>query len=699
MELFKKEELIKESMISLSNDDAKWTKEIMVDFLSTFPILQQTPVNLIWRKKEGAKGYGIGSITVLNGAVPVVVKNFKAYPFDIIVLPTKVIPFDDITINELMSSNSPFIGASSAKNKVSLNMFGDKDLRWSPAMNYGTNSQPPAEKIASFIERISEFDYKDIKKVANELKEDNFLQEALKNSENVKESFNKIAAKAVNYETRFVELLKHAEVDRQLLFRDKDNNSYIKQAFSGIDDTVTTKISWEDEQVLTNMFAKIKTNEIKKVAEFIPSSSLSIGSEGAFKDSSGNMTNKMHIVAIEKIASLKEYSIIPMENNKSLLIDIGGNYAVLELAFKKPVNFENVLSRRENKPAIGQKGIFVVDNIATEPFEITKIIPDFSSPGKFEIYASTFNNPKFIYSLIPTNHNSITQDKNDYEKFWVPGNAVFVKLGYKLSEYSLKKIKPFINEYTGMDGYRIKAIENLESKDYVLKSAECIDLEKGVIPMDAIFGNSLEKVANLKIDNLISEHVIRKDNIGLYSLDGPEFSKYAELGHKIKELKEEEVKWPLVHVGVDSETFDNVLNMGNSTELKIANVLKAPISVFSFIKQAEEKTAIKNVKVPYLENFIKYAARYSKESTTVDAVLTLGMVNKFNINEYLDLIPDYERVLSELSRLLMFIRVSDDSVDEDILASLVSDFNKVLFQLKTFRATVNSKKSSYQGSL
>lgn len=697
MELYSKKEQEKTAMVlALSTDETKWNKEIISEFLSQYPMLQNTPLNLTWKKKNSNKGYGVGSIAILGGAVPVVVKNFQAYPFDILIFPGRVMPLDKFTVKELLSTDNPFIGAADAKSKGSLSIFGDEEIQYSPndSITGGGNNQTsferPAVKVASFIDRISSFDYNDIRALLTSIENDSCTE-----NEELSAQVEKIASKAVNYEMSWTELLDKVNFDRQYIFEDREGNSYVKQAFSGLDYSVVTPINAEEQERLVNKFAEIeKVASTDNKIEFVAYDEIKMGQEGQFVDKEGNTTPKITVLGFEKISELSDYVIIPLkDSNQSVVINNEAQYVVVDKKVPQARNLNSLWQFVNTKPQVGDKGFWVINGQATEFFTIDKIIPDLSAPGNFEIHGMK-GGFDVIYKLIQTDMDDVKLVDGKLNTYWVPGNATFVSLKGKMYGPSDAIVKIINNSVTEGEYFKLSALRDLVPVEYIIKEAEKI--EENIIPFNSFFG--IEKEAEQIIND--APHLVYRDFGGFYHLFGPEFEKYASNDHEIHNLNANEVTWPLIHVGVAENKVEEVLKMYPGDEVKIAERIKAPYTINEFEKIAKE-SYLKNAalcEIPVLKDYIKIAIA-QKDMGTIDAVLSLGLMNKFNIKEYLDLIPDYERVISELTRLLLYSRLTPMNFKPEVLEETVSSMNEVLVGLKGLREVMTYDKAALPSNL
>jgi len=77
---------------------------------------------------------------------------------------------------------------------------------------------------------------------------------------------------------------------------------------------------------------------------------------------------------------------------------------------------------------------------------------------------------------------------------------------------------------------------------------------------------------------------------------------------------------------------------------------------------------------------IKIAADVASfsDKQSVDAVLALGLMNKDNLAEYISMIPLYERVMTQLAKLLLSIRVGMSGVSERVVQNAMHALSKVV---------------------
>ncbi len=221
-----------------------------------------------------------------------------------------------------------------------------------------------------------------------------------------------------------------------------------------------------------------------------------------------------------------------------------------------------------------------------------------------------------------------------------------------------------------------------------------LEILKNTLQLADFKTKGLEKVANFDAEVVNkAKHYVLIDSYGFHNLIGPEFNKYAQLGHNIVNLPKNDALWTLVHLGASEEDITKVAGSCKSSEVEVENELKAPKSKdkvtndskekIKGLKESETKEVTETVKkAEALTDKLIKAAAVLPEMVTVDAVLSLGLMKSFNVAEYIQLIPDYERVIGELCKLLITVRLGMKQIPEASVRNAVEALTEVLYSLK-----------------
>jgi hypothetical protein len=228
----------------LNRDATQWVKEITTLFLQRFPYMQEEPIGISWSKKDPDKGYAVGALKVLqNGVVPLIIKEWRLSPMDVLILPEVTIPLSDYFLKKLYHTPEIFSGLADANTKSNESLFGGENyLQFSPTGEYGGGGNGvhvirDAVKVASVIDNLSYINKDDAKQVLAHL-EDEAVKRAFEKNGHEK-IFEKIAQKAklTTKQAHLDSYLRSLDIDRQMVFTDSKGNHFVKQANSRVNKT------------------------------------------------------------------------------------------------------------------------------------------------------------------------------------------------------------------------------------------------------------------------------------------------------------------------------------------------------------------------------------------------------------------------------------------------------------------------------
>ena len=251
-------------MLYLDRDSSKWLKTIVTAFLQQYPMLQEQPITLSWKKKDTNKGYAVGALHIVGAQVPVVVNQWHASPFDIIMIGGQTYPLNPQILNALMSEASPFKGVVNSGPKKSISIFGEQ-LQVSP-VDVG---QTPI-KYASFIDKLENVDRKAINTLLKVVRDNPEIKQGFKDNDTF-EVVEKLANKKANtLEAAMKSVVRGLDIDRQLVIEDDFGNKLLKQANSAVDHVWTTEVTRDEAEKYTIKTASAKDyiSEDKKILAF-----------------------------------------------------------------------------------------------------------------------------------------------------------------------------------------------------------------------------------------------------------------------------------------------------------------------------------------------------------------------------------------------------------------------------------------------
>lgn len=280
-------------------------------------------------------------------------------------------------------------------------------------------------------------------------------------------------------------------------------------------------------------------------------------------------------------------------------------------------------------PELGDYGVFVIDDKSTSPFEIVGV-QKVAGAGNFEVIGWDGLNKTAYYPLRGIDSEDFLQHDEYDNSYYVPGNAKFVKLAGQLH-----------------------------------------------VSFDSI-------------DNDLKRNYIERDEIGLYSYNGPGFSKYSE-SNKHRDLTNSEVKWAAIHCGALESDVSKIDSLVKNSHMILKGKIESPKTKADIEKviTAEYDKITAPVKT-ISSSLAKYAATLA-DKDSVDAMLSLGLLNKRNVMEYIELLPEYEQILSQMARLLLGARMGLPNVEDGDVKEAMEAFTKVVYALKGLQALITSK--------
>jgi len=201
------------------------------------------------------------------------------------------------------------------------------------------------------------------------------------------------------------------------------------------------------------------------------------------------------------------------------------------------------------------------------------------------------------------------------------------------------------------------------------------------VPKNAKFVKLAQRITTHQFEHLndgLYEHHVGRDTTGMYYLHGKEFNKYAS---KISELDYDEAMWSCIHCNVHETDLDAIAELKNGQRVKLAHV-RAPMALNKLEKMISEEYNAKFTDIKDEISKVATSITTFADKNSVDATLALGLINKDNISEYVALIPMYEKVIAELAKLLLSIRVGMSGVNEAVVQKAMHSLSKVIVQLR-----------------
>jgi hypothetical protein len=667
----------------MDKDSTKWVRQVITHFVQMFPQAESLPIAVSWTKKEDTKGYAVGSLKAGNASVPLIIREWRLAPMDTMIVNDKPLPLTTEMLSMLMIKAQPFKGLVNHNRTGIEMMFGGMQMSPTgyPTQDTSEGFNRPA-KVASFIENLSSIDKRVVKDLLEKVAADQSITYGFVQNETT-EVLDRLVKSATSVESSQEAFLRDLDVDRQLVVQDREGNHHVKQACAGFDHTWSKQIPSSDVDKFPTLSAKlpeiVKVGDVKEEKVIAHNSSPEAGKIGCWYTEDGT-TEHFEITGVTKVANEDKYNIY-QNNSRFLCVDEDQNWFEHDSSeVKTAENFKI----NGDFPNIGSKGVFVLRNQTTPQYELRNMTKE---AGKFtKISAWTGTGVHYLH-LTDNDSDEFIVDGVDV---YLPKTAKFIALKDELKTIAIEKQAELAENAHRTDKIAFLTVNGFKQTKYVVGGDKLEKIAEDVyrIPEGTQFLEvSPEKIAEvLPTYTDIATHRIDKDSYGYYSLNGPEFSKYAAQGHKIRDLSHADAKWALISCDSTLDVLDKIAD-AKFTTLDVNNV-KAPVPVQAYLDKIAEKyenglEEIFNVEKTHL---LKCAASLTDKST-VDAILSLGVINKKNAGEFMAMLPSYEAVMSDLASLLIMSRVGMKQVSELAIKEAMEAITTVVLMLQRLNAT------------
>jgi hypothetical protein len=127
-----------------------------------------------------------------------------------------------------------------------------------------------------------------------------------------------------------------------------------------------------------------------------------------------------------------------------------------------------------------------------------------------------------------------------------------------------------------------------------------------------------------------------------------------------------------------------------NSHVKLAATIESPITTAELETAVQAHYDVIIGDIPTFKKVLVKEASSLADKNSVDAILSLGMINKRNVMEYISLLPEYEQVLSELAKLLVAARLGLPSVVDSDVKDAMEAFARVVYALKGLASLVEA---------
>jgi len=329
-------------------------------------------------------------------------------------------------------------------------------------------------------------------------------------------------------------------------------------------------------------------------------------------------------------------------------------------------------------PKIGSYGVFITKTASTMPFEVLSIIKTGSHAQDTEI--SAISGLEKV-SFFPTSVERDSFVDHEYKKgAYIPSNAKFVKIDNRPSS-----LETF---HAHSAKIKVEGLNGLNKVAFYMGDGQ----EEGVLDSKKLH---LLKTAQVKEKSSFvdTSHTVMRDSDGFYSLVGPEFKKYAQFT-PVTSVSKDDAVWGAIHCGATQEDVEKIASLSKRDRFQLSGRIVSPRpldKIASMTKRAQLATFGENTKIIDLPMLVKSAA-FLHDKGSVDAVLSLSMMRKRNVQEYVNVLPTYTGVVSELAKLLTAARLGLSGVDPDAIKDAMDAMALVVQYLEAVAARVKNVK-------
>ncbi len=651
-------------------------------------------------------------------------------------------PLTTETLSQMLASPDAFQGVSQAPMGQNLSIFGLTDN--SMINNYGGDSREgtsfserPAIKLASFMEKVSNVKQSDVDNIMDYLDKHPEVVNQFHTS-GTYEVIEKLAELKTNSaETLAQNVLRGMDVDRHMVYEDERGNTFIKQANSKVDhvwdvpvnkadilsmekyatakhpesaeksrtysnsykvinDSSTILITEDQDWAIFDKHAELNSiPTVETMDHALATQTPVIGSYGIFKI--GNeVTAPGEIIDISKVeesSPTNAYNVIG--RNETLYVTESGDYETKEASFDSDKVF-STFDLEGDEPMLGQTGTFVIGENAINPFEVVSL-QKVAGVGNYEVVGYDGLRKISYYPIKMQSKEAIPHEtiKNAY---YIPGNAKYKKLsGGKMHRgvanniektANFSKVKMVVKTDVGeINTYYPTASKASEITPHLYeKNAHYLPESVHFIPLhdklDIDYSQQFEKVSNY----------VTKDSAGLYNFSGDDFEKYASNGHAIRNLSKLDAMWTAIHCNASDIEIEKVSSLANGEVVGLRSNIAAPQNTKDIGNEIENRFEKLSADIPTLNEFLVKEASVLEDKTTVDAVLSLGLLNKENLMDYIQLAPNLEKTASDLAKTLLTVRMGLSHIPEEPVKTAMHSLARVGRVLRELETIVSDTK-------
>lgn len=643
------------SLHSLSTDPDDWSEEIIQKFKERIPRSASMSSFVKFMKKDEEIGAATGSIVVSDAnqqvTIPVIVKDFKLYPLDVMIANERLLPLTPDYFNDVFSSNDIFSGLEEYPVFGGLGRFEDANL-WNavypPSLgrySYASAGYPIMDAISDTIDGSELKDYlKKNPEVAVNFKK-NGHGELISKVANLNNSVN------MNEYRQGVERLINRPIS---MLRRQGPNAY--------------SILANSDEVFSPVITDVKRDELKKLLVEIDDdvqdsiNEVDQNGEKILNVPTREENEDPHIYLAEgekrNVVPADEFDHYVVRSSKGLEHEGAVIPTVIDFNMEKK-DFKIFIgkSMQTVQPEIYGIRIQNLDNF-------NKLKGDKIRTGQTGTFVYQPNESKCL-ATIPVTIKSVTYDCG----------CIMVRCMDNLG-----------------GGYQLKFDPDNKDLQRIAKIGDTYCMPNGFcwVPMEGF-----DQISNSTSDFLVKQSGQKKTaapvkviptGYNQYACRG--LKKYAEdCGWDWTNLDRYKTKFLLCSLGAGPEKIGQILKTAQKTgQAEVHDLKFVPLESEKIAKAKPLAKKMKEVADNLRTDAIKEASYMSQSQQTVDSLLSLNFINPQNVSKFVNKLPALKSTISHLASLLIASRLGMEEIPEQATSTAMYKLIDVVNGLQTLKS-------------
>lgn len=656
------------SLTHLPKDMDQWPETIVSKIKEKLPQAKHLLMKVTFMQKDEESGTSTGCVTLydqkLNKSiyVPLITKNFKLYPVDVMIIPKKdsengleVVPLTKDIFDDCMFNSDVFSHLERPMDRIQQLYLNPQNSVVYPPYFRNVYASAGHQVVDSIIDTIDPAD-----KAA--------FKETLEKNPNI----------LVGYEKRAnLDILRKLAGDQKASMKNKEQKSTVRMsdniAFIKKDVKGDFKVCYTSDEVFDPMIQNVGRHEIHDHVQAIAENAEEILNE---------VERNGEYIVVDKTKPAEGASVKDMDKRKHQDIDDTpiqadkfGSYRVMDksgiqhkgLVFPTVINFDqkvqpSSLFYKGDKTCYQSKIVGIPTE--AEPKQFLRFRePAVGMTGIFVVM-----NEKNAVCTIPITLRSVMEDSHGFSYQKLVGETLDgkkIKIKYSNMSYGLESTEQHLKDHSFDEPGDIDLKDIVKAKDFYIlpKKFRFLPLSGSFCELHDNPGNMYMKTASMVLDAT----PIRVIHTGAnqFSLKGPDMTKMAQA-----------VGWDATNLSAGQAIF--LLTAKKSPLEKTAYALKSAgkwgesqIHHLPAVISADQYKASLNKEASYYDAYIRNLrvdlikeASKMEETQLVDTALSLNFINSKNVDKFVSFIPYFKECSKMLAQSLLASRLGMTEIPE-----------------------------------